>query len=56
MVATDGLRRRAKEEHYDKHMVLLDTDIVVIGDLLHLFKEVREREKQASAGARPPQG
>ena len=29
----------ARAEKYEKHVVMLDTDIVVIGDLLHLFNE-----------------
>jgi hypothetical protein len=29
----------ARVENYDRHVVMLDTDIVVIGDLLHLFNE-----------------
>mmetsp|Transcript_46535 Transcript_46535/g.88849 ORF Transcript_46535/g.88849 Transcript_46535/m.88849 type:complete len:414 (-) Transcript_46535:1259-2500(-) len=31
--------KRALDDGYDKHLVLLDTDIVVVGDILHVFKK-----------------
>eukprot|EP00238_Polyblepharides_amylifera_P014142 CAMPEP_0196580688 /NCGR_PEP_ID=MMETSP1081-20130531/30107_1 /TAXON_ID=36882 /ORGANISM="Pyramimonas amylifera, Strain CCMP720" /LENGTH=370 /DNA_ID=CAMNT_0041900639 /DNA_START=265 /DNA_END=1377 /DNA_ORIENTATION=+ len=32
--------QRAAENKYDKHLILLDTDIVIVGDVFHLFDKV----------------